>query len=325
MTAHSRILSDNLRTLYPSVEPFNTFRFKVDDLHELSVQQVGNPNGEPVIFLHGGPGGGIDPEYSRFFHPEKWHIILFDQRGAGESTPHACLENNTTWDLVSDIEKIREHLGIQKWHVFGGSWGSTLALAYASKHPESISSLILRGIFLLREREIKWFYQFGCSEMYPDAWEKYLAPIPVEERDDLMAAYHKRLTCGDEATELEAAKAWSIWEGSSSKLLVDQDLVEKTADPHFARAFSRIENHYFMNKGFLDYDGWLLDQVDVFRNIPGFIVQGRYDVVCPPRSAWDLHRAWPEAKLIICPDSGHSVTEPGITDALIRITDSLVD
>ena len=324
MTDHSRIESQELRSLYPPVEPYDTFRLKVDGIHEISVQQVGNPNGEPVVFLHGGPGGGIDPEYRRFFNPKKWRIVLFDQRGSGESTPHACLENNTTWDVVADIEKIKAHLDISKWHVFGGSWGSTLALAYASKHPTSISSLMLRGIFLLREQEIKWFYQFGASEMFPDAWEKYLAPIPQEERHDLLSAYHKRLTCGDDTIELEAAKAWSVWEGSTSKLLVDQEQVEKTADPHFARAFSRIENHYFTNKGFMEHDGWLLDQVDVFRHIPGYIVQGRYDVVCPPRSAWDLHRAWPEAEFIMCPDSGHSVTEPGIKDALLQITDHLV-
>jgi proline iminopeptidase len=325
MTCHSRLLSDSLRQLYPEIEPYQTFRLPVDDIHELYVEQAGNPEGEPVVFLHGGPGGGVEDIYRRYFNPQQWRIILFDQRGSGRSTPHACIENNTTWDLVADIERLREHLGVEKWHVCGGSWGSTLSLSYAAKHPDVCKSLILRGIFLLREREIRWFYQFGASEMFPDAWESFLAPIAPEERDDLVSAYHRRLTCGDEKIELEAAKAWSIWEGSTSKLLVDRQLVERTAEPHFARAFARIECHYFSNKGFFEHDGWLLDQVHRFRHIPSFIVQGRYDVVCPPRSAWDLHRAWPEAEWVVCPDSGHSMTEKGIADALLGITDRLVE
>jgi proline iminopeptidase len=325
MSKESRVVSPDLRPLYPEIEPYRRFRLKVDELHELEVEESGNPEGEPVVFLHGGPGGGLDPVYRRFFDPAKWRIVLFSQRGSGGSTPHACLENNTTWHLVADIETIREHLALDAWHVFGGSWGSTLSLAYASKHPDRIKSLMLRGIFLLRENEIRWFYQFGTSEIYPDAWEGFLAPIPEDEREDLLAAYHRRLTCGDEAVELEAAKAWSVWEGSTSKLITSQKAVEESAVPRFARAFARIECHYFANKGFFENDGWLLDQVDVFRHIPAFIVQGRYDVVCPPRSAWDLHRAWPEAEFIVCPDSGHSVTEPGIRDVLIGITDRLVE
>ena len=324
MTKPSRELSKNLRPLYPEIEPFHEFRLKVDEIHELEVEESGNFAGEPVVFLHGGPGGGIESVYRRFFDPQKWRIVVFSQRGSGNSTPHACLENNTTWDLVEDIEKIRKHLDIEAWHVFGGSWGSTLSLAYASQYPSSIKSLILRGIFLLREQEIRWFYQFGTSELFPDAWEGFLRPIPEDERNDLLGAYHKRLTCGDDETELEAAKAWSIWEGTTSKLLVSPEKVEESADPHFARAFARIECHYFKNKGFFETDGWLLNQIDSFRHIPAYIVQGRYDVICPVRSAWDLHRAWPEAKLIMCPDSGHSVTEPGIRDALIEITDQIV-
>jgi proline iminopeptidase len=310
-----------MRTLFPAIEAHKTFRLRVSEVHELHVEEAGNPEGIPVIFVHGGPGGGINANYRRYHDPEKWRIILFDQRGAGKSTPHAELSENTTWDLVADMEKIREHLGIEKWHLFGGSWGSTLSLSYAAKYPERVASLVLRGIFLLREREIRWFYQHGASEIFPDAWEGYLAPIPEAERQDLVAAYHRRLTSGDAEVEAEAAKAWSIWEGSTSKLEPDPMLIAQVGGDVFSRAFARIECHYFINKGFMEKDGWLLEQVPRFRHLPCTIVQGRYDVVCPVRSAWDLHRAWPEANLQIIGTAGHSASEPGIIDALVQATD----
>lgn len=310
-----------MRTLYPPVSAFETFRFPVGDGHELHVERAGNPDGVPVLFLHGGPGGGIDPIHRRYFDPARYHIILFDQRGAGRSTPHASLEHNTTWDLVDDAERLRERLGIERWHLFGGSWGSTLCLAYAAKHPERVVSLTLRGIFLLREREVHWFYQEGASNLFPDRWEGFLAPIAEAERDDLVSAYHRRL-CGDDAeVALRAAQAWSMWEGATSRLIPDETLVERCGADDFALALARIECHYFVNKGFFDHDGWLLDQVHLLKDIPGVIVQGRYDVVCPPRSAWDLHRAWPQAELKIIPDAGHASSEPGIVDALITATD----
>jgi proline iminopeptidase len=314
-----------MRTLYPPIETFNSLRLKVSDLHEIHVEEAGNPEGIPVIFVHGGPGGGVNPAYRRYHDPKKWRIILFDQRGAGKSTPHAELRENTTWDLVSDMEKIREHLGLETWHLFGGSWGSTLSLSYAATHPQRVKSLTLRGIFLLREREIRWFYQHGASEIFPDAWDGYLAPIPEAERDDLVAAYYKRLTSGDAAIEAEAAKAWSVWEGSTSKLEMDPVLIAQTGGDTFARAFARIECHYFTNKGFLEKDGWLLEQAEKYRNIPAVIVQGRYDVVCPVRSAWDLHRVWPEADLKIIATAGHSASEPGIIDALVTATDGFAE
>ncbi len=307
--------------LYPEIEAFQTGRLRVSPLHELYFEVSGNPNGKPVVFLHGGPGGGSDPRYRRFFDPQRYRIVLLDQRGCGKSTPYASLEDNTTWHLVEDLEALREHLGIDRWQVFGGSWGSTLALAYAQAHPARVSELVLRGIFLLRRKEIDWFYQHGASELFPDAWESYLAPIPVAERDDLVAAYHRRLT-GDDPAEREAcAVAWSVWEGSTSRLVPDADMVRRTGDPHFAEAFARIECHYFVNRGFLRSDAQLLEDVDRIRHIPAVIVQGRYDVVCPMDSAWALHRAWPEAEFVIVPDAGHAVAEPGITRALLDATD----
>lgn len=321
---HSRILSPTLKTLYPERSPYRTFRLQVSPIHELYVEESGNPHGKPVVFLHGGPGGGAQPVYRRYFDPARWRVVLFSQRGCGGSLPHACLEDNTTWHLVDDIERIRQALGIDTWHVFGGSWGVALGLAYASKHPAAIRSLVLRGVFLMRALEIRWFYQHGTSAIFPDAWERFIAPIPENEREDLLGAYHRRLTCGDEAIELEAARAWSVWEGSTARLLPDRRHIRNVASPNFARSIARIECHYFTNGCFLPHDGWLLEQVDTFRHIPGYIVQGQYDAICPPRSAWDLHRAWPEARYILCPDSGHSITEPGIVDALVGITDSLV-
>ena len=310
-----------LRTLYDPIEPFDTGRLKVSPIHELYYEQCGNPQGKPVVFLHGGPGGGVSPDYRRYFDPKIYRVVLFDQRGSGKSTPHASLEENTTWDLVEDIERLREHLGIKAWQVFGGSWGSTLALAYAETHPVRVHQLVLRGIFLCRPQEIKWFYQEGASAIFADVWEEYLKVIPEAERADMVSAYYRRLTSEDDAIRLEAARAWSIWEGSTSKLLFDSTMIEKFADPEFALAFARIECHYFMNNAFFTTDNYLIENVGRIRSIPSVIVQGRYDVVCPMTSAWDLHRAWPEAELHIIPDAGHSISEPGIVDALIKATD----
>ncbi|MEZ4392682.1 MAG: prolyl aminopeptidase [Polyangiales bacterium] len=307
--------------LYPEIEARKTFRLKVSELHELYVEESGNPEGKPVVFLHGGPGGGSDPKYRRFFDPKKYRIVIFDQRGCGRSTPHACLDENTTWDLVADMERIREHLGIDRWMIFGGSWGSTLALAYAETHPERVSELVLRGIFLLRQREIDWFYQEGASRIFPDAWEPYRDAIPEAERGDFLNAYHRRLTGDDERAKLECARAWSVWEGSTSRLIVDGEAVRRCGHETFALAFARIECHYFVNKGFMEVDGQLLRDVGRIRHIPAVIVQGRYDVVCPMDSAWALHRAWPESTLVVVPDAGHSAHELGITRALVAATD----
>ena len=311
-----------MKTLYPEIEPFDTGRLKVSPIHELYYEQVGNPRGKPVVFLHGGPGGGLVTDYRRYFNPELYRVVLFDQRGSGKSTPHASLEENTTWHLVSDIEQLREHLGIDMWQVFGGSWGSTLALAYAETHPDRVRELVLRGIFLCRPKEIQWFYQDGTSAIFPDVWEEYLKVIPEKERADMVSAYYRRLTSEDYAVRLAAARAWSIWEGSTSKLFFDPSMIEKFADPDFALAFARIECHYFMNNAFFESDNYLIENVGRIRPIPSVIVQGRYDVVCPMMSAWDLHRAWPEAQLRIIPDAGHSISEPGIIDALVEATDN---
>jgi proline iminopeptidase len=315
-------MSDSpLRTFYPEIEPFRTGRLKVSDVHEIYWEESGNPEGKPVVFLHGGPGGGTEPKHRRFFDPKAYRIVLLDQRGCGKSTPHASLEANTTWDLVSDIEKVREQLKIEKWQVFGGSWGSTLALAYAETHPTRVTELVLRGIFLLRKSEIDWFYQRGADALFPDAWEGYLAPIPEAERGDMLSAYYKRLTGDDVKVRQEAARAWSVWEGSTSCLYPNADLIARTGADDFALAFARIEAHYFVNNGWLDKGQGLLENVDKIRKIPGVIVQGRYDVVCPAESAWALHRAWPEADLRIVKDAGHSAMEPGIVHELITATD----
>lgn len=310
-----------MKQMYPEIEPYSTGFLKVSDLHTIYFEEAGNPKGKPVVFLHGGPGGGIIANYRRYFNPEKWRIILFDQRGCGQSKPFAELRDNTTWDLVADIEKLRNHLSIARWSVFGGSWGSTLALSYAIKHPDSVTELFLRGIFLLRKKEIDWFYQEGCSKIYPDAWEEYVKPIPQEERNDFVSAFYKRLTSEDVNVRKTAAKAWSIWEGSTSKLIPDSDVVARFGEDEFADAFARIECHYFINKGFFPEDNFLLNNIDKIRHIPTVIVQGRYDVVCPAESAWDLHRAFPEAEFYMIPDAGHSLSEKGITDALVRATD----
>lgn len=316
------VFNDNfMRELYPTIAPYDTGMLSVSDLHTIYYEQSGNPDGKPVVFLHGGPGGGTIPAYRQYFDPGQWRIILFDQRGAGKSTPHAELRENTTWDLVSDIETLRSHLGIDRWVAFGGSWGSTLALAYAQTHPDRCLGLILRGIFLLRRKEILWFYQEGASWIFPDAWESYLAPIPENERHDLVSAYYKRLTSDDLEIRKPAAKAWSVWEASTSRLQIDPDLQSRFEEDEFAEAFARIECHYFMNRGFFEEDDHLLRNCDRIRHIPTVIVQGRYDVVCPMASAWDLHKALPTADFIVVPDAGHSMQEPGILSALVDATD----
>lgn len=310
-----------MRSLYPEIEPFATGKLEVDERHTLYFEQCGNPDGKPVVLLHGGPGAGCSAKMRRFHDPEKYHIILFDQRGSGRSTPHADLVNNTTWELVNDIEKLRTKLGIDKWQVFGGSWGSTLALSYAEKHPERVTELVLRGIFMLRRWELEWFYQQGASRLFPDAWEHYIAPIPVVERHDLISAFHRRLTSNDEKTQLAAAKAWSVWEGATSFLHVDEDFTQSHADAKFALAFARIENHYFVNGGFFEVEDQLLRDANKIANIPGVIVHGRYDVVCPIQNAWDLHKVWPKSELIITPASGHSAFEDENAAALVEATD----
>ena len=307
--------------LFPNIEPFNTFDLPVSDLHTIYVEESGNKNGKPVIFLHGGPGGGVDPKYRRYFDPKKWRIIMFDQRGCGKSTPFAELEENTTWDLVSDIEKIRKHLSIDKWVVFGGSWGSTLSLAYSQTHPGSCKGLILRGIFLVRKKELDWFYQEGANNVFPDRWESFLEPIPVEKRDNLMQAYYEILTGEDYSKKIEAAKAWSTWEGSTVRLLQDENFISDFSDDKFAEAFARIECHYFMNNCWFDSDNYLIENMHKIRDIPGVIIHGRYDIICPVIQAWDLHKAWPEADLHIIPDAGHSIFEDGIKNKILEYTD----
>ncbi|MCW5577671.1 MAG: prolyl aminopeptidase [Dokdonella sp.] len=309
------------RTLYPEIEPFDSGFLSVSPLHRVYYEQCGKPDGKPVVFLHGGPGAGCNAKSRRFFDPAHYRIVLFDQRGCGRSTPHAELTDNTTWHLVQDIELLRSHLGIERWQVFGGSWGSTLALAYAQSHPERVTELVLRGIFMLRRWELEWFYQRGCDALFPDVWEQYLAAIPAAEHGDLMSAYHRRLTSADPQVRLAAARAWAVWEGATSFLLQDEAHIASSGEDDFALAFARIENHFFVNGGFFEVDGQLLRDVARIRRIPAVIVQGRYDVVCPLRSAWDLHRAWPEADLRIVADAGHSAFEPGITHELIAATD----
>jgi proline iminopeptidase len=314
-----------MRELYPPRQPYNEGELKVSDLHTIHFEESGNPEGKPIVLLHGGPGGGCPPFYRQYFDPEKWRLVMFDQRGCGQSKPHAELQENTTWDLVNDIEKLREYLNIHQWVVFGGSWGSTLSLAYSQTHPDRCKGLILRGIFMLRQKEIRWFYQEGASYIFPDAWEEYVKPIPINERDDLLTAYYQRLTSPDAQIRLEAARAWSIWEASTSRLFPDLDLKQMFGIDAFAEAFARIECHYFINKGFIDPEDKLLLNIDRIRKIPAVIVQGRYDVVCPMMSAWELHRAWPEAEFIVVADAGHSMMEPGIRTCLIEATDKFAD
>ena len=307
--------------LYPPINPYNEFYLKVSDLHTIFVEESGNPNGKPVIFLHGGPGGGIESIYRQYFNPENWRIIIFDQRGCGKSIPHAELEENNTWNLVNDIELIRNYLNIDSWVVFGGSWGSTLALTYAIINPNKCKALILRGIFLLRDKEIKWFYQEGCSYIYPDVWENYINIIPKDERSNLIKAYYKRLTGIDDKSRIIASKAWSTWEACTSKLIYNKKSLHQFDNEKVAEAFAKIECHYFINKGFFKYDGWILDNISAIKNIPNVIVQGRHDVVCPMISAWDLHKVWKKSKLVIIEDAGHSMLEIGVQNKLIEYTD----
>jgi proline iminopeptidase len=312
-----------LRTLYPALEARRSGFLRVSELHELYWEESGNPDGKPVVFLHGGPGGGTDPRMRRFFDPKRYRIVLFDQRGCGRSRPHSSLVDNTTWHLVADIESLREHLGIDRWQVFGGSWGSTLALAYSQAHPSRVTELVLRGIFLVRPWEFRWFYESadGTAALFPDLYEEYVRPIPPAERGQMMQAYYKRLTSEDPRVRAEAARAWSIWEGATSFLRMNPDYVSKFKEDAYAEAFARIECHYFVNGGFLRAPTQLLDDVPRIRHLPGTIVQGRYDVVCPMKSAWDLHRAWPEAELKIVGDAGHSAFEAGIAHELVSATD----
>ena len=313
------------RDLYPALEPYASDTIKVSPRHTIYVEQCGNPRGRPVIALHGGPGGGSSPEMRRFFDPRHYRVVIVDQRGCGRSTPHADLEENTTWDLVADIERVRAHLGIGKWLVFGGSWGSTLSLAYAAKHPDACAALLLRGIFLLTKHEIDWFYQSGASNVFPDAFERYLAPIPVNERGDLVAAYHRRLTSQDLDTRLEAARAWARWEGETISIVGPTGLPARFNDDRFVEAFARIECHYFTHRGFFESDGWLLEQAPRLAHIPLRIVHGRYDMCTPLSSAWALKKAWPNAHFEIIHDAGHSSLEPGIVDALVRGADALYE
>ena len=309
------------RTLYPPIEPYASGMLDIGDGHSLYWERCGTPGAKPVVFLHGGPGGGCSPDHRRQFDPARYDILLFDQRGCGRSTPYASLEANTTWHLVADIERLREMTGVDKWMVYGGSWGSTLGLAYAQTHPERVSELVLRGIFTFRQRELDWLYVRGASEIFPDKWEEFLAPIPEAERGDLVAAYHRRLTGEDEAAKLAAAKAWSKWEAETVTLLPDPHVIDSFTSDEFAIAIARIENHYMLNRGWLE-EGQLLAGAGKLKGIPGVIVQGRYDCCTPPVTAWDLHKAWPEAKLVVVPDGGHLFNEPGVLDGLIRATDA---
>ena len=313
-------MSDMLK-LFPAIEPFNTGYIE-RGCHEIYYEQCGNPDGKPAVFLHGGPGGGGSTTVRRFFNPERYHIVIFDQRGCGRSKPHGCLEQNTTWDLVEDIETLKNKLGFEKWLVFGGSWGSTLSLAYSQTYPKSVSEMVLRGIFMLRKKELDWFYQEGASNIFPEAWEKFLEPIDISQRDDLMSAYHEIFKSDNTEKKLNAAIAWSRWEGSTSSLSYNPDMADSFSDPRFALAFALIENHYFVNKGFLEHENQLIESgIDIIRNIPTTIVQGRYDIVCPMTTAWELSKNWPEANLIIAPSSGHTAFEKEITHELIKATE----
>lgn len=309
-----------MRTLYPAIEPFASGQLDVGDGHSIYWERAGTPGAKPAVFLHGGPGGGISPDHRRLFDPMRYDVLLFGQRGCGRSTPHAGLEANTTWHLVADIERLREMMGVDQWLVFGGSWGSTLALAYAQTHADRVTELVLRGIFTIRRQEIDWYYQHGASRIYPDKWERFVAPIPEAERGGLLHAYRRILTGGDRAARIAAAKAWSVWEGETIRLLPDETLSATHEEDDFALAFARIENHYFVHGGWLE-EGQLIRDAGKLKDVPGVIVQGRYDMACPAETAWALHRAWPEAKFEMIEGAGHAFNEPGILDALIRATD----
>ena len=310
--------------LFPAIQPAKTWRFPVSELHTLYLEECGIPDGVPLVFLHGGPGGSCEPGHRRFFDPEAYRIILFDQRGCGKSRPHASLEENTTWDLVADLEKIREHLGIERWVVFGGSWGSTLALAYAQTHPERVLGLILRGVFLARDEDVRWFFQGEASRIFPEAWAHFVEPIPEEERDDIIGAYYQRLTSENELVRMAAAKAWSIWEGSSVTLLPDKNVVEHFSDPHIALSIARLECHYFQHQCFLR-PNQLLEDMERISHIPGFIVHGRYDMVCPIDQAFALKARWENAQVRVIDDAGHAVTETGISNALVECCNSILE
>ncbi|MBO6725639.1 MAG: prolyl aminopeptidase [Rhizobiaceae bacterium] len=309
-----------LRGLYPEIEPFESGMLDVGDGHQIYWERVGTKGAKPAVFLHGGPGGGFSPAHRRLFDPARYEVVLFDQRGCGKSTPHAGLEANTTWHLVADIERLREKFGFDKWQVFGGSWGSTLALAYAETHPERVTELVLRGIYTLTKAELDWLYQFGVSEMFPDKWERFVEPIPEAERGNLMAAYRKRLTSGGRVSRIAAAKAWSLWEGETITLLPDPSLTEQHGGDDFALAFARIENHFFVHAGWLE-EGQLIRDAHKLKGIPGVIIHGRYDMPCPARYAWELAKAWPDARLHIVEGAGHAYSEPGILHHLIEATD----
>ena len=317
-------MSTELRTLYPEIEPYDSGMLDVGDGHTIYWERVGTPGAKPAVFLHGGPGGGCNESHRRVFDPAKYDAVLFDQRGCGRSTPHANLDANTTWHLVEDIERLREKFGIDQWLVFGGSWGSTLALAYAQTHPERVSEMVLRGIYTLTQAELDWYYQFGVSEMHPEKWQHFIAPIPEAERDNMMLAYHKRLTGSDEAEKLACAKAWSQWEGGTSTLLPNPDMVEDFGGDQFALAFARIENHFFINAGWLE-PNQLQRDVHKLHGIPAVIVHGRFDMPCPLKNAWNLANAWPDAELHIIEAAGHAMSEPGILDQLIRATDRFAE
>ncbi len=313
------------RTLYPEIEPYNTGMLRVSETHEIYFEECGNPNGKPVVYLHGGPGAGCRASFRRYFDPRAYRIVLFDQRGCGRSKPHASLVDNSTWHLVSDIEALREHCRIDYWQVFGGSWGSTLGLAYAQSHPERVTELVLRGLFTLRRSELLWFYQDGASHVYPDFWEGYVAPIPEDERDDLMAAYYKRLTGDDKAAQLECARAWARWEFSAISLWPDPERHADVDSDPFAVAFARIECHYFVNGGFFDPDDQIIQDLHKIKHIPCVLIQGRYDMCTPVRTAWDIHKAWPEADFRLVGDAGHAGSEPGIVHELISATDRFAE
>jgi proline iminopeptidase len=310
-----------MKTKYPPIEPYQISHLDVGGGHLLYIEESGNPKGIPVLFVHGGPGSCTNEGHRCFFNPKLYRIILFDQRGCGKSFPHASLEANTTWDLVSDIEKIRVFLKVDTWVVFGGSWGSTLSLSYAETHPSRVRALIIRGIFLGREKELRWFYQFGAHHIFTDEWEKFIDPIPKEERGDMLKAYYSRLTSHDPSVRKQAARSWTIWETVNLRLVFDPSLFAEFTQEEHADALARVECHYFLHRCFFKTDNWLIEHVNQIRHIPAVIIQGRYDMVCPFESAWELHKAWPEAKFEVIPDAGHVASEPGITDALIRATD----
>ena len=314
-----------LRELYPAIDPFHSGMLSVGQDHEIYYEQCGNPTGKPAVYLHGGPGGGSNPAQRRVFDADRYRIILFDQRGCGRSRPFASLEQNTTWDLVADMERVRQHLNIERWQVCGGSWGSTLALAYALTHPDRVTELVLRGIFTLRQSELQWYYQSGASRIFPEEWQKFIQCIPENERDDLIGAYYKILTGEDRQKQIEAARAWSMWEGSTINLYQRPAQIEHFGSERFAVAFARIECHYFINKGWFETDNWLIEQAGRLRAIPTTIIQGRYDVCTPMVTAWDLHNALPEARFVVIADAGHAFDEPGIADALVKATDRYAD